>query len=376
MNLTALPRMGSGRVNAEKKEEFCREVEKIVLWMQNYVDQLGFAPVARSWLYAFESEAVITKGDFVWAGKWLADRRKEGLIPFELVADDTTRKLEGHDTYDGEGTPREYISRQLREALKQAAMYWPASYWKTQTYFPILWAEKQDLVKLFEPELPAAVRRFASKGQPDVNSRVKLIKDFKWAEDNGLKPVILYCGDHDPMGLQISNNIAENLRELAGVLGWSESLEWMESDGRIVRFGLNAEFIENADLLWIDGLETSSGDDLARKGHKHHKFDYVQKYLEEFGERKVEANALIANPTAARALIREELWRWLSHAGAEQWKSENEEASKDAAAHVEGITRMLAMFDSAGVLYNPRQLVSVVSNGLASLPAAGKENNA
>jgi hypothetical protein len=29
---------------------------------------------------------------------------------------------------------------------------------------------------------------------------------------------------------------------------------------------------------------------------------------------------------------------------------------------------MLAMFDSAGVLYNPRQLTAVVNKGLAELP--------
>lgn len=375
MKLGTLPRMGSGRANAEKKKEFRWEVEQVVLWMQNYVDTLGFAPVARSWLYAFESEAVITKGDFVWAGKWLADRRKEGLIPFELVACDTTRELEGNDTYDNEATPREYINSQLRKSLEQAALYWPTSYWKTQTYFPILWTEKRDLVKLFEPVLPAAIRRFASKGQADVNSRVALIKECKWAEGNHLQPVILYCGDHDPMGLQISNGIAENLKDIAEVMGWAKSLKWMEGDGRIVRFGLNADFIKDAGLLWIDGLETSSGDDLAREGHKHHKFEYVQNYLEQFGERKVEANALIANPAAARELIRKELWQWLSEAGHEQWGSENAEASKEAAAHVDGIKRMLAMFDSAGVLYNPRQLTSAVSNGLASLPPARKEND-
>lgn len=376
MKLATLPRMGSGRSNAEKKNEFGTEVKEVVLWMQNYVNQLGFVPVARSWLYAFESEAVITKGDFGWAGKWLADRRKEGSIPFDLVAGDTTRELEGYDNYDNEATPREYINRQLRKSLEQAAMYWPTSYWKTQTYFPILWTEKRDLVKLFEPELPAAIRRFASKGQADVNSRVALIKECKWAEANNLQPVILYCGDHDPMGLQISNGIADNLKEIAEVMGWAGSLRWMEGDGRIVRFGLNAEFIEDAGLLWIDGLETSSGDNLAREGHKHHRFDYVQNYLEEFGERKVEANALIANPKAAKELIKKELWKWLSDAGHQQWENENAEASKEAAAHVDGITRMLAMFDSAGVLYNPRQLTSAVSNGLASLPAARKENDA
>ena len=375
MTITALPRMGSGRISEAKRLQFHADVREVVAWMRQYVARLGFAPVARSWLYALESEGIITKGDFTWAGKWLADRRKEGLIPFELVGADSTRALSGSDVYDKEETPREYINRRLRESLDQAKHYWPASYWKHQEYFPIIWTEKRDLIKLFEPELPNAIRRFASKGQADVNSRVALIQECDWAELQGLTPVILYCGDLDPMGVKMSDAIAENLRPLAKVLNWDDYLEDMANEDRIVRFGLNAEFVDNAGLLWIDGLETSSGDDLANPDHKHHKFPYVQDYLERYGPRKVEANALIANPTAARSLIRDELWQWLSHSGHKQWESENKAASSEATGHVDAITRMLAMFDSVGALYNPRRLEQAVTNGLKSLPPAEDQNS-
>ncbi len=370
MTITALPRMGSGRVSETKRLQFHADVREVVAWMQQYVARLGFAPVARSWLYALESEGVITKGDFNWAGKWLADRRKEGLIPFELVGADSTRALTGDDVHDEEETPREYINRQLRDSLDQAKHYWPNSYWKNQSYFPIIWTEKRDLIKLFEPELPSAVRRFASKGQADVNSRVALIEECIWADEQGLAPVILYCGDLDPMGVKMSDAILENLMPLAKVLDWEWGLEQMADDDRIVRFGLNAEFVDNAGLLWIDGLETSSGDNLADPNHKHHQFPYVQDYLRQYGTRKVKANALIANPTAARALIRDELWNWLSPAGHRQWEAENKTASAEAAGHVDAITRMLAMFDSVGALYNPRRLDQAVNNGVNSLPPA------
>lgn len=380
MTITELPRPGSGRWSEARRAQFHAQVREVVAWMHGYVAQLGFAPVARSWLYALESEGIITKGDFTWAGKWLADRRKEGLIPFELVGEDTTRQLTGHDTYDEEATPREYINRQLRSSLEQAAMYWPSSYWKHQEHFPIIWSEKLDVLKLFKPELPDAIRRFAGKGQADINSRVAVIEECIWAENHELKPVILYVGDHDPSGIKISDGIAGNLRQLAEVMDWEYELEEMENDGRIVRFGLNADFIDNAGLLWIDGLETGRDEakgtnDLANPSHPDHSKDYVQSYLREFGKRKCESNALIANPTAARALIRQELWHWLSHAGHQQWEAENREASKEAAQHADGIKRMLAMFDSAGVLYNPRQLPAVVEAGLKALPEAPKEND-
>jgi hypothetical protein len=119
--------------------------------------------------------------------------------------------------------------------LEQAKLYWPSSYWKHQNYFPIIWTEKRDLIKLFQPELPQAVRRFASKGQADVNSRVALIEECIWAEENELKPVILYCRDLDPMGVKMSDAILENLMPLAKVLDWEWGLEQMADDDRIER---------------------------------------------------------------------------------------------------------------------------------------------
>ena len=93
MTITALPRMGSGRVSETKRLQFHADVREVVVWMQQYVARQGFAPVARSCLYALESEGIITKGDFNWAGNWMADRRKERLIPVELVGADSSELI-------------------------------------------------------------------------------------------------------------------------------------------------------------------------------------------------------------------------------------------------------------------------------------------
>jgi len=355
-------------MSAARRHQFELEVSQVVNWMRSYVRGLGFAPVARSWLYAFESERIIYKGDFDWAGKWLADRRKEGLIPFELVGADTSRSLSGWDVYDREPTPREYINRTLKDALEQAQLYRPSSFWKHQSYYPIIWTEKRDLIKLFERALPDAVRRFASKGQADVNSRVALLQECAKADDLGLQPVILYCGDHDPMGVKMSDAIYDNLKQIAEVTGTEDILGEMFYEERIVRFGLNEDFIDRNGLLWIDNLETSSGEDLGNPKHKHHNFDYVQDYIRQYGSRKCEANALITRPQAARYLVDEALMEWLDQDGIDQWKEENDASEAEATHYADGVKRMLAMFDSAGVLYNPAQLQAAVTNGIASLP--------
>jgi len=373
-----LPRLGRGNWGEARRRRHEQDMEPVVRWMRNYIHRIGFAPVARSWLYAFESEGVITKGDFNWCGKWIADHRKwiradgaGALIPWDFVANDESRSMSGWDFHDEAETSIEHINNRVRDALEGAKQYSPCSYWRFQDHYPIIWSEKKDLLKLFRDELPEAVKRFAGKGQANLGARIEVIKQCRFAEAHGMKPVILYCGDHDPSGIKISDGIVENLRFAAQGLGWESRLEEMDADSRVVRFGLNAEFIDNAGLLWIDGLETSRDErkgtnDLADPKHPDHFKPYVQSYLQEFGPRKCEANALIANPTAARALIRDELWRWLSHEGQKAWQEEHAKCSAEASRQAELYQQWMAFGDAAGVLTN-RKLLQQAGEGLQSM---------
>lgn len=47
---------------------------------------------------------------------------------------------------------------------------------------------------------------------------------------------------------------------------------------------------------------TASGKNLASPSHKNHHLEYVQKYLQDVGERKCEANAIMTIPDMAREL--------------------------------------------------------------------------
>ncbi len=226
--ITTLPRLGRGNWGAARRRQFELEMKPVISWMEAYISKIGFAPVARSWLYAFESVGLIGKGDFDAIGTWMTKCRKwiksdgsGALIPWHFVGDDESRRMTGWDRYDEECTSCEYMNRRLRDCLASVSDYSPASYWKHQQYFPILWTEKRDLIKLFQKELPGAVKRFASKGQTNIGSRVNVIEECIAAEECGLLPVILYCGDHDPSGIKISDGIQENLRFAAQGLGWA-----------------------------------------------------------------------------------------------------------------------------------------------------------
>ena len=88
---------------------------------------------------------------------------------------------------------------------------------------------------------------------------------------------------------------------------------------------LNFEFIEGNNLSWIDGLETSSGRDLAADDHRDHDKAFVRNYLHRYGARKVEANALVTRPEAGRQLCRDAIERYLDLDRVEEFRAWQQE---------------------------------------------------
>ncbi len=117
---------------------------------------------------------------------------------------------------------------------------------------------------------------------------------------------MLYCGDHDPAGLHITESYREMFEDI-------KCVHWRPDNLIIDRFGINADFIAKHNLSWIENLITGSKEkkDLADPKHPDHFKPYVQNYLRQFGARKVEANALVTIPTVARQLCRYAVEKYL-----------------------------------------------------------------
>jgi len=120
-----------------------------------------------------------------------------------------------------------------------------------------------------------------------------------------VKLVLLLCGDHDPGGLHITDTMRKMLRAL------SRAVDWNPRNLEIVRFGPNAEFIDEHGLTWIENLETSSGKRLDDPSHDDHEKKYVQDYIEIYGARKCEANALVVEPALGRQLCRDAILQYI-----------------------------------------------------------------
>ena len=350
--MITFPRRQKGRQSKAATDAYNTQVRSLRLWMRAYVERLGFAPSSRGWCYALESAGAITKAEFDFAIRTIAQLRKSGELEFSLVAADDARALDGFDYVSAEASPEDYLINQLKRAIQQSQHYRPVSYWEHQTYYPIVMVEKIDLVGLFRPVLPQPVKLFNARGFADVNSRVELIRELMNAEDKGLEPVVLYCGDLDPAGLMISDTLRNQLTEIADTLGY-----YGLNDLEIERFGLNAEQVEDYNLTWIDNLLTSSGKDLANPKHPDYNKPYVKDYLAENGARKVEANALIAAPELGRQLMKDAVWSWLDKDAERKWEDDNQLAVRRAKEQAQNLTAWLGMLHNSGLLFTPSALL-------------------
>jgi hypothetical protein len=84
-------------------------------------------------------------------------------------------------------------------------------------------------------------------------------------------------------GIKISQKFRKGLRDIKGATKWDPSTLIID------RFGLNKEEIEKHTLTWIENLKSSSG-----KNPNWNRKD-VMEYVQKYGIRKCEANALIRN---------------------------------------------------------------------------------
>lgn len=185
-------------------------------WMKDVQRTLDFRVSARGWCYMMENEGLITKQHFDKANDLINRCRLRGLLPIDFVADDSARDFKGVEKKQ-DNTVAENIGIHLELALDGADYYDP-DWWKYEDVYIQMVVEKIDLVGVFRPvceeyHIPIA----NSKGWSPMLQRAKYARRFKEAEDRGMRCVLLYCGDHDPDGIRISDTLRKNLEDVQGI---------------------------------------------------------------------------------------------------------------------------------------------------------------
>jgi hypothetical protein len=283
--------------NDNKLREFAQELQRIS-------GDIGFKVSARGWCYLLEQARMIDKSGFDKAESLINTCRRKGFLPVDFVAEEDARAFSGV-SQQTDATIKNMLQWMCANVLTGHQYYEP-DWWDGESYYVQMLVEKIDLKTLFEPvaseyHIPIA----NAKGWSSILQRAEYARRFKAAEARGLTCVMLYCGDHDPDGLRISDTIRTNLEQVMNV-EWTDGTDGYDpANLEIVRFGLNYDFIMQQGYTWIDNLITGSGKDLADRRHKNFNLRYVQEYLRRIGARKCEANAIVTTPDAARALVRD-----------------------------------------------------------------------
>ena len=305
-----LPHRNRGKQSDEAKDRYYNDLVNFAETIKEINSRLDFKVSSRGWCYLLE-EYGLNKGDFNKAQFIINECRKEGFLPIDICAEDETRLSENILELDNDNI-KDYATEWV-EYLKNSVSYHyrpihPADY---QDYYIEIIVEKIDLKGLFEPVCKKYHIPYANnKGWADLNSRAALMRRFEQWENKGKTCILLYCGDHDPGGINISGALHKNLKDLENATGWNP-------DSLIVdRFGLNYDFIIEQNLTWVDNLETGSGEDLSSPKKKNgkpnleHFKPYVQDYIRQYGPRKCEANALVVRTEAARKLCEDAILKY------------------------------------------------------------------
>jgi len=277
-------------------------------------------PGSRGWCYLIEEHGKIDKGEFDACQKAINDCRKIGLLSMDFVAEDQdeTRHFRG---IHRASNPIECL-RQMREDVAEMRRLLPSKmtyYWKGEKYFLIMVVEKYEILNLAdqvnrEYHLPSA----SSKGWATLHVRNNIAKLCKWAESQGLIPVLFLFYDLDFTGWKITNKFRKNLKDM------ERGTHWNPDKLIIERIGLNKEDIEKYDLTWIDNLKTSSGRE-PRPGPS------LDEYGRLFGHKKCEANSLFKSDETLRAaeqIFRNAIEKWLGSDAKERFKKKEQESTE------------------------------------------------
>ena len=290
--------------------------DKLIEIQKNYDDKYG----TRDWCYILEGfNNLITKSQFDYVqNNLINDSRKRGFLPIDFIAGDEARRI--HNRYSPEIEDVETLVLQEVDILFDLANYHRLPFWEDEKYFIQMGVEKKGLISTFNPVCKKYNIQLANfKGWSDMNLFNDYAQSFKEMESKGKIPVLLFFGDHDPKGLQISDMIKKLFYD------YVRGTKWNPENLIVDRVGLNYDFIEEHNLVWIDNLESSSGKRPKRdiNGNFANKcnHDYILKY----GERKVEANAILKVQEIVRDYLAQKIESYLGEDVLSRWrKSRND----------------------------------------------------
>jgi len=158
----------------------------------------------RQVFYRLVSQGIVAKTESEYrstVARLLATMRREGVIPYQWIADNT-RWMRKSQSYSS-----------LEHALYRTAQTYRRMLWVDQPVYVEVWLEKDALAGvLLEITDPWDVPLMVTRGYPSLTFLHSAAEQIAAVD----KPCFLYYfGDHDPSGLDIPRRVEADLRTLA-----------------------------------------------------------------------------------------------------------------------------------------------------------------
>lgn len=188
---------------SDKTKQRIKEANTII---DEYMEQ-GYTLTLRQLYYQFVSRDLIPnkQTEYKKLGVVVSDARLAGLIDWSAI-EDRTRNLQGLAHWDSPSEIVEACASQFRVDM-----------WKRQTCRPVVWIEKDALTGVIEGVCNKYdVPYFSCRGYTSQSEMWKAAMSFEAQMDSGQRPILLHLGDHDPSGLDMTDDIIKRLEIFMG----------------------------------------------------------------------------------------------------------------------------------------------------------------
>jgi hypothetical protein len=189
----------SKRVSADRR----RTMEQANEICEQYAAQ-GLVLTLRQLYYQFVARGLIpnSQREYSRLGDACGDARMLGIMDWDHLID-RTRSLSDWKTYRGP-----------EAALQELAKRYHRDMWATQHQRVEVWVEKDAAVGVIEGVCSAnSVPYFAARGYASMSAMHDAAQRVRWHVEAGSQVTILYIGDHDPSGLDMTRDVEDRLRQ-------------------------------------------------------------------------------------------------------------------------------------------------------------------
>jgi hypothetical protein len=241
-------------------------LQKVNSILKDYENQ-GYQLSLRQLYYQLVARDIVENSvrSYKNIGRLISDARQAGLIDWNMIEDrNRATVFNSHWTDPG-------------SIIKSAAYSFRIDKWQDQPWHIEVMVEKDALSGVLEPVCrDLDIRLTANKGYSSSSMMYFIGKRLRNKRLDGKKILVIYLGDHDPSGIDMTRDIEERLQLYAGL-----------SEIKVSRLALNMDQVETWNPPENPAKTTDS------------RFD---KYLAEFGESSWELDA-VEPRTLARLVI-------------------------------------------------------------------------